>query len=81
MAKPDTPNFSIGGRIVLGLIAIVVILSLLQTLGVFWAQANVLRIFSNAITSKNPPPFRYSRRREASAAVSPNLGELTEVEL
>jgi hypothetical protein len=35
MAQPDMPNFSIGGRIVFGLIAIVVIVSLLRFLGVF----------------------------------------------
>jgi hypothetical protein len=35
MAQPDTPNFSTGGRIVFGLIAIVVIVSLLRFLGVF----------------------------------------------
>jgi hypothetical protein len=35
MAKPDMPNFSIGGRVVFGLIAIVVIVALLRFLGVF----------------------------------------------
>jgi hypothetical protein len=34
MAKPDTPNFSVGGRIVFGVIAIVVIISLLGFLGI-----------------------------------------------
>jgi hypothetical protein len=34
MAKPDIPNFSIGGRIVFGLIAIVVIVSLLRFFGI-----------------------------------------------
>jgi hypothetical protein len=34
MAKPDTPNFSIGGRIVFGLIAILVIVSLLRFFGI-----------------------------------------------
>jgi hypothetical protein len=33
MAKPDMPNFSIGGRIVFGVIAIVVIASLLRYFG------------------------------------------------
>jgi hypothetical protein len=35
MAKPDTPNFSIGGRIVFGAIALIVIISLLRLFGVF----------------------------------------------
>jgi hypothetical protein len=35
MAKPDTPNFSIAGRIVFGIIAIAVIASLLRFLGYF----------------------------------------------
>jgi hypothetical protein len=33
MAKPDIPNFSIGGRIVFGVIVIVVIAALLRFLG------------------------------------------------
>jgi hypothetical protein len=33
MAKPDLPNFSIGGRIVFGVIVIVVIAALLRFLG------------------------------------------------
>jgi len=33
MAKPDMPNFSIGGRIVFGVIAIAVIAALLRFLG------------------------------------------------
>jgi hypothetical protein len=34
MAQPDAPNFSTGGRIVFGLIAIVVIISLLRFFGI-----------------------------------------------
>jgi len=34
MAKPDMPNFSIGGRIVVGFVAIIVIVSLLYFLGI-----------------------------------------------
>lgn len=34
MAKPDTPNFSIAGRIVFGLIAIIVIIGMLRLFGV-----------------------------------------------
>jgi hypothetical protein len=33
MAKPDIPNFSLGGRIVFGVIAIVVIAALLRFFG------------------------------------------------
>lgn len=33
MAKPDMPNFSIGARIVLGLISVIVIAALLRFLG------------------------------------------------
>jgi len=33
MAKPDTPNFSIGGRIIFGLIAVIVIAALLRFFG------------------------------------------------
>jgi len=35
MAKPDMPNFSIGGRIVLGAIAVVVIIAMLRLFRVF----------------------------------------------
>jgi len=35
MAKPDTPNFSIAGRIAFGIIAIAVIAALLRFLGYF----------------------------------------------
>jgi len=35
MAKPDMPNFSIGGRIIFGLIAVIVIAALLRFLGFF----------------------------------------------
>jgi len=35
MAKPDTPNFSIFGRIVFGVIALAVIVMLLRFLGYF----------------------------------------------
>jgi hypothetical protein len=34
MAKPDIPNFSIGGRIVFGVIAVVVILAMLRLFGI-----------------------------------------------
>jgi hypothetical protein len=33
MAQPDMPNFSLGGRIVFGLIAVIVIAALLRFLG------------------------------------------------
>jgi hypothetical protein len=35
MAKPDMPNFTIGGRIVFGVIALVVIIAMLRLFGVF----------------------------------------------
>jgi len=35
MAKPDMPNFSIAGRIVFGVIAVVVIIAMLHFFGVF----------------------------------------------
>ena len=35
MAKPDMPNFTMGGRIVFGVIALVVIIAMLRLLGVF----------------------------------------------
>jgi hypothetical protein len=33
MAQPDTPNFSIAGRIVFGVIAVIVIAAMLRFLG------------------------------------------------
>jgi len=35
MAKPDMPNFSIGGRIIFGVIAVVVIAAMLRFFGFF----------------------------------------------
>jgi hypothetical protein len=35
MAKPDMPNFSIGGRVIFGLVAIVLIAAMLRLVGVF----------------------------------------------
>jgi hypothetical protein len=35
MAKPDMPNFSIGGRAIFGLVAIVLIAAMLRLVGVF----------------------------------------------
>jgi hypothetical protein len=35
MAKPDMPNFSIGGRIIVGVIALVVIIAMLRLFRVF----------------------------------------------
>ena len=35
MAKPDIPNFSIGGRVIFGLVAIVLIAAMLRLVGVF----------------------------------------------
>jgi hypothetical protein len=35
MAKPDTPNFSLGARVVVGFIAIVVIAAMLHFFGYF----------------------------------------------
>jgi hypothetical protein len=35
MAKPDMPNFTVGGRIIFGLIAVIVIVSLLYFFGFF----------------------------------------------
>ena len=34
MAKPDMPNFSIGGRVVVGAVVVVVIIALLYFMGV-----------------------------------------------
>jgi hypothetical protein len=34
MAEPDMPNFSVGGRVVVGAVAIVVIVALLYFMGV-----------------------------------------------
>jgi hypothetical protein len=35
MAKPDTPNFSLGARVIVGLIAILVIAAMLHFFGYF----------------------------------------------
>ena len=34
MAKPDTPNFSVAGRVIFGVIALVLIAAMLRVFGV-----------------------------------------------